>query len=261
MNAKPRILVADDSESVARSMSLVLRRRGYDVSTARDGLEAVQRAVAERFDIIFLDIKMPNLDGVDAFRRIKASLPEAVVVMMTAYTMDEVVQDMLAEGVYRVLRKPVDLATLILLVEKVRAGLTGPAVLLVEDHPESCETLRLLLSRRGCAVHTAKTGEEAIERARGTALDVAFVDMKLPTIDGLDTFLGIHALRPDTPVVLMTGYWDEVVERMRAALDAGAKACLRKPLDLEEVLRIVEQVAAERAPQAPGSSLNPEDGR
>jgi CheY-like chemotaxis protein len=250
MTQPMRILIADDSASLARSLSLVLRRRGHETEIARDGLEAVELALAQRFDVILLDIKMPNLDGVEAFRRIHAAQPDAVVLMMSAYAVGDLVQDVLSAGVYRVLRKPVELTQLIQLIERAGGDYAGPTVLLVDDHDGSRTMLERILSRRGCTVHTADTGEKAIALASEHAFDLLFVDMKLPTIDGLETCLALNALQPRPPAVVMTAYWDETGDRVKAALGCCAKACLRKPLEIEEVLRLVEELAEPHLPRS-----------
>lgn len=243
MTRKTKILIADDSESLARSMSLVLRRRGYEITTARDGVEAVRLALAEDFDLIFLDVKMPNLNGVDAFNHIRAQKPEAAVVMMTAYTVEHLVQRALSDGVYRVLRKPLDMEQILQLITRVTAQREeGPTLLLVDDHEVARSILARILRRHGCTVHTASNGEDAIALAREQSFHLVFLDMKLPTIDGLDTYLGIKEAQPTTPVVLMTAFWEETAERVKTTLDSCAKACLRKPLNIEEVLQLVEHL-------------------
>ncbi len=85
MNHKANILIVDDNTSLCKTMSFVLGRKGYAVATARDGPEAIERVKENPFDMIFMDIKMPLMDGVETYRRIKQIRPEAVVMMMTAY--------------------------------------------------------------------------------------------------------------------------------------------------------------------------------
>ena len=84
-------------------MSLVLRRKGYSVATAKDGPAAIAMLTERSFDTVFMDIKMPLMDGVETYRGIKQIRPDAVVVMMTAYALDDMVNDALLEGAYGVL--------------------------------------------------------------------------------------------------------------------------------------------------------------
>ena len=98
MEEKASILIVDDNISLFKTMSFILGRKGYAVTTAENGLEAIERVKERPFDMIFMDIKMPILDGVETYKRVKKVRPEAVVMMMTAYTVDGLVQEALKEG-------------------------------------------------------------------------------------------------------------------------------------------------------------------
>ena len=65
------ILIVDDNLSMCKTMSLILSRKGYSVKTAADGPEAIEKVREKSFDMIFMDIKMPVMDGVETYRRIK----------------------------------------------------------------------------------------------------------------------------------------------------------------------------------------------
>ena len=85
MTAK-RILIADDEPHIIRSLSFVLERAGYDVSSAADGEEALASALSAKPHIMFLDIMMPKKNGYDVCREIKASnqLQDIHVIMLSA---------------------------------------------------------------------------------------------------------------------------------------------------------------------------------
>ena len=120
MDRTANILVVDDNDSLCRSLSLVLGRKGYAVSTARDGPEAIQRVKERPFDILFIDIKMPGLNGVQTYKRIKKIRPEAVTMMMTAYAVEELVKEALRNSAFTCLHKPLDLDQVLSLVELIR---------------------------------------------------------------------------------------------------------------------------------------------
>ena len=120
MDRTTNILVVDDNDSLCRSMSMVLGRKGYDVSTARDGPEAIQRVRERPFDILFIDIKMPGLNGVQTYKKIKKIRPEAVTMMMTAYAVEELVKEAVRNSAFTCLYKPLDLDQVLSLVEEIR---------------------------------------------------------------------------------------------------------------------------------------------
>ena len=113
------ILIVDDNISLSRTTTLILKRKGYAVATAQDGLEAIAMVEESPFDIIFMDIKMPLMDGVEAHRKIKQIRPEAVVMMMTAYSVEEQIQQALQEGAYGVLYKPLDMYEVLSFIERI----------------------------------------------------------------------------------------------------------------------------------------------
>jgi len=101
-----RILVAEDETIIRLDLRDLLERAGFEVcAEAKDGLEAVELAEAERPDLAILDVKMPRLDGIEAARRILDSRPIPIV-MLTAYGQDELVARAVEAGVFGYLVKP-----------------------------------------------------------------------------------------------------------------------------------------------------------
>jgi two-component system response regulator YesN len=83
----PRMMIVDDEEALRQALRRLLERRGMSVvGEATNGIEAVQVAAAVRPDIILMDLRMPQLDGLEATKQIKAILPDVCVIMTTAYT-------------------------------------------------------------------------------------------------------------------------------------------------------------------------------
>lgn len=120
MEENVAVLIVDDNVSLCKSMSLVLRRKGYAVTVARNGLEAVERVRECPFEMILLDIKMPVVDGVETYRRIRKIRSDAVVMMMTAYSVDDLAREAIEEGAQGVLCKPPDMQEILTLIEKAR---------------------------------------------------------------------------------------------------------------------------------------------
>jgi two-component system, response regulator PdtaR len=101
-----RILVAEDETIIRLDLRDLLERAGFEVcAEAKDGIEAVELAEAERPDLAILDVKMPRLDGIEAARRILDSRPIPIV-MLTAYGQDELVARAVEAGVFGYLVKP-----------------------------------------------------------------------------------------------------------------------------------------------------------
>jgi len=247
MEEKANILIVDDNTSLCRTMSFVLGRQGYAVNTAKDGMEAIERVKERSYDMIFMDIKMPLMDGVETYRRIKRIRPEAVVMMMTAYAVEDLVQQALEEGAYGIVYKPLDIEKVVATIEEAAEAKEGALVMVVDDDPGTCITLRNILIRKGYEVGVAHTGEEAIVMAQERVYDIIFIDMKLPTINGLETYLAIRETNPKVVAIVMTAYRQEMSELVEQALRSSAYTCLYKPLEMAELVSLVEEVRKRKA--------------
>ncbi|HZR91847.1 MAG TPA: response regulator [Gaiellaceae bacterium] len=101
-----KILIAEDETIIRLDLRALLEKAGLEVcAEARDGLEAVELARAERPDLAIMDVKMPRLDGIEAARRILDERPIPIV-MLTAYGQEEVVSRAVEAGVFGYLMKP-----------------------------------------------------------------------------------------------------------------------------------------------------------
>lgn len=106
MKTQRKVLVVDDDPVIARSFDRVLSGKGYAVITARDGNEALRKLRDEKYDVVFTDIKMPGMSGIEVAERIKATQPWLPVVIVTGYGTDENEARAEAAGVSGFLRKP-----------------------------------------------------------------------------------------------------------------------------------------------------------
>jgi AmiR/NasT family two-component response regulator len=101
-----RVLIAEDETIIRLDLRQMLEENGMDVvGEARDGLEAVELARTTNADVGLFDIKMPNLDGIEAARRVYAERPMPIV-MLTAYADGELVKRAIGAGVFSYLTKP-----------------------------------------------------------------------------------------------------------------------------------------------------------
>jgi two-component system nitrogen regulation response regulator GlnG len=113
-----RILIADDEDSLRWVLDKGLRQAGYEITAVKDGESALRAFEAEPFDLVFLDVRMPGMDGLTALARLRELSPAAHVIVMTAHgTMETAIQAM-QRGAYDYLAKPFDLDEVVLLAER-----------------------------------------------------------------------------------------------------------------------------------------------
>ncbi|NQU44128.1 response regulator [bacterium] len=108
MSEKIRILVADDEEDIKIVLKMYLETVGYDVITAYDGLDTMERVKEEKPDLVLLDIMMPVIDGIEVLRQMKADeeTRHIPVVMLTAASRSEMLAKAMKAGAVDYIAKP-----------------------------------------------------------------------------------------------------------------------------------------------------------
>ncbi len=238
---KTNILVVDDLKSIRLTLGGILEDEGHNVVLAENGYQAIEAAQQISFDLIFMDIKMPGINGVQTFREVKKINPQAAVIMMTAYSVEDLVREALEEGAFAVVYKPFDMENIVRIIE---AALRKTLILVVDDYFADRETLKTILEERGYRVVTAETGAEALARVKEKHFDIIFLDIKLPDVDGAQVFEQVKAIDPEVAVIMMTGYSEE--ELVRRAISDGTYTCIHKPLDIDKVLALVSEISRQR---------------
>ena len=104
-----KILVADDEREICQFLEGFLTRRGYEVITARDGVEALSRIESERPHLVILDIRMPKMDGIEVLKKAKELDRSIGVIMLTAISEESVAKKTLEQGADDYITKPFDL--------------------------------------------------------------------------------------------------------------------------------------------------------
>ena len=114
---KKNILVVDDESSIRESLSGILRDEGYEVSVATDGVTALKRVEEDPPDLIFLDIVMPGIDGLETLQKLKERFPEIYVIIISAYGTIETAVKALKYGAFDFIEKPLSLEKVVLTVK------------------------------------------------------------------------------------------------------------------------------------------------
>jgi CheY-like chemotaxis protein len=156
------------------------------------------------------------------------------VVFVTAFALERLVHDAIAEGAFTVLRKPVDVAQLLRVVAR---ALEAPQILIVDDDAAHRESLAAAIRTEGRRVLTAGDGRAALAALAAERVDVALVDLVMPGSDGTATIEALRSAQPGIETIAITGH--DVPNLVRRASQIGCRAILRKPLDVRELLRVV----------------------
>ena len=240
---KINVLVVDDLKSSRLTLGGILEDEGHNVVLAENGYQAIEAAKQVPFDLVFMDIKMPGINGVQTFREVKKINPQTAVIMMTAYSVEDLVREALEEGAYAVVYKPFDMEHVVSIIE---SALHRTLILVVDDYFADRETLKSILEERGYRVFIAGNGAEALAQVKEKHFDIVFLDVRLPDIDGARIFEEVKTIDPEAAVIMMTGYSEE--ELVSRAISHGAYTCIYKPFDVEKILTVVGEIS-QKIPQ------------
>lgn len=112
-----KILVIDDERAIRNSLKEILKDEGYEVDTAEDGAEGLAMAEKDKYNIIFCDIKMPNMDGIEFLDKISAEGTDAAVVMISGHGDIETAVECIKKGAFDFIQKPLDLNRILITIK------------------------------------------------------------------------------------------------------------------------------------------------
>jgi len=245
MSEKMRILVVDDNEDFCHNVMDILELNGYEATAAHDGLQGLELLKQQSFDLVLMDVKMPVMNGVEAFKKAKEVAPGTPVIMVTAFSVEDLVAEALREGAYGSLKKPLDFDQLLALINDATTS-NGMLILVADDDVDLCANIQQVLTDRGYRVSVVHDSSMAIERAQKNRFDVMLLDMKMPALNGLETYLAIHRFRPDVVVVAITGYQGELSGMVQKALQESVYTCMEKPLSMDNLISLLERIREQK---------------
>ncbi|MBR1741047.1 MAG: response regulator, partial [Lachnospiraceae bacterium] len=249
------VLVVDDDKIAGEHAKLILEKVGISAEVAFSGKEAVEmvklhHARRELYNLIIVDWQMPEMDGVETTKQIRAVVGnESAIIILTAYNWDDVLDEAVEAGVDSFIAKPLFSGNLLdefkkalkkkkmtTAKEKGKADLEGRRILLAEDVDINAEIMMEILAMEGMETDHAENGKIVVEMFSAHPegyYDAILMDMRMPEMDGLEATKAIRALeREDAkkiPIIALTANaFDEDVQR---SLQAGLNAHLSKPVD------------------------------
>jgi CheY-like chemotaxis protein len=236
-----KVLVVDDDVDFAEMLAENLESHGYTVVAAHSGEDAVTLFREDSFDFCFLDVQLPGIDGVETLRLLKGINPSVRAAIMTGYAIEESLQKAGEIGVVRALNKPLDLAEVIRIVETVPKN---AHVLIVDDDASFAETIKELLMHNEYRTTVAGDGDEGLRLVREGHVDLVILDMRLPTISGLEVCEQLADHDPPIPIIVVTAYSDERTRALAYAESAVIRGVLSKPFEPEILLIKVNETTA-----------------
>jgi DNA-binding NtrC family response regulator len=240
MEDRTRVLVVDDDRRMVKTVSDILTVKGHEALQAYTGGEAIAIVRSGRLDCVLMDIRMPGMDGIEALKTIKTISPGLPVVLMSAYATEAQAEEARQSGAYAVLNKPLDVQAVLSFLSLLRKE---ESVLIVDDDPNFCKTLKDVLQTRHFRVQTEADPGKVLEHMEESYKLVVILDLKLGDVDGLEVLKSIRAKYPTKPVVLVTGYKEEMGDSIEKGMKIGAYTCLYKPFVADALIESIEEIS------------------
>lgn len=116
---KIKVLVVNDEKVIRDFLTRFLNLKGIDVKAVEDGLQAIEIVKQEEFDLVFAEIKMRKMDGLEVFREVKKLRPEIKFIITSAYAPQEMLEQVKQEGVIACISNPFDIEELVMIVKEL----------------------------------------------------------------------------------------------------------------------------------------------
>ena len=233
-----RIMILDDDVDLAESLADILEVRGHTVLLAHNGAQAVEVALGNDFDIGFFDVRMPGINGVDAFLEIKKAKPSARICMMTGFSVEDLLDKAIANGALGVLRKPFEISEIMGKLETVQDGL----IVVADGDREFVRSIVPFLEQQGYRTATARSGRKAIELVMAGGVTMLILDLNLPVLSGLEVCRELEKKGVRLPTIFVKDRAARAAKDMAALQKYPVRGVLQKPLDPKKLLAEIDAI-------------------
>lgn len=238
---KRTVLIVDDDETTRTQLENELKRSYFLPKSVGDGKQALAVIKPVCPDLILLDVKLPDMDGIELLGKIKEQNPACQVIIMTGYGGEEIAVSALRKGAIDYLEKPLNMTELSAALgraqEKLLQGqglLYKNTILVTDDDEIVVDRIKRFLEKEGYMVFGATAADQGLEIIAGQKIDVVITDIKMQGMNGLEYLQKAKQLYPDIEGIVVTGH--KTGEFAIEALRAGAIDYISKPIDLDELL-------------------------
>ncbi|MDB4876835.1 MAG: response regulator receiver protein [Gemmatimonadetes bacterium] len=237
-----RILIVDDEILMVRTLSDILRMRGWDVHGVHAGEEALAflRSDANAVDIVLMDVRMGGMTGVDALKQIREERPGLPVMLMTAYSTTELLAEAERQGAVRILSKPLLISGLLEMLETIADP--PRRVLVVDDNHAYLASLADIIQSHGYVALRADSLSVALRLLAERSPGVVLLDMRLDGVNPETSVLAIRRVDPSVNLILYSGSEASLREGESSDVSRDVYATLRKPFAPEKLVAMLGDI-------------------
>jgi DNA-binding response OmpR family regulator len=238
---KRRVLIVDDDRDHAESLADVLEMRGHVGELARSGEDAVVQFAQTEFDLVLLDVKLPGMNGVETFLKLKKIRPTARVLMMTGFSLEQLIAQAIENGAIGVLYKPFAATQLLEALAQVAAR---GVILVADDDPDFVDSIVPILEASDFRSRIASNGHQALSEIEGDMPDCMILDLGLALLAGPEAMARLIDACRTLPTILVTGGYGSEAQAQVAGFQSRIHGLLLKPFDPNSLLAAVDAAVA-----------------
>jgi DNA-binding response OmpR family regulator len=245
-NNKRKVLIVDDDAIIRDQLEKELKRNYFETFLAVDGKTALETFSREDIDILLLDVKLPDMDGLEVLQQVKERKPDCEVIVITGFGTQHIAIQSLRRGAIDYIEKPVDTDVLSAALGRAQEKLAEKeelsyqnTILVIDDEESVVKYLKRFLEKEGYYVFGAYGGREGLDIISKNRIDVLISDINMEDIDGIEVLKRAKRFYKDIEGIMVTGEnrEDIAVESLRA----GAIDYITKPVNLDELLFSVKK--------------------
>lgn len=230
-------MIVDDEISMLTTLQFIFEDNSFDVTMVSSGPEALEKLKKSNYDVVLLDVYMPEMDGLQTLRQIKKVSPSTVVFMMTGYKDSSQVKKCIDEGAITVFYKPFSVNNILSIMKKIT---DRPVVLIVDDRIDDRSIMKNALEIHDFRIVEAGDGIEAVEKLKKGNFDICLVDYRMPKMNGIEVIEKVRELSPRTNVIMVSGYTLEETIKKELKEKEGV-AFLKKPFEINNLIDIIKE--------------------
>ena len=255
MNTTKTVLIVDDDRVIREQLEKELKRNFFRILLAINGKTALETFAQEEIDILILDVKLPDMNGLEVLQKAKEKKPDCEVIVITGFGTQEIAIQSLRRGAIDYIEKPIKMDELTTALGRAQEKLSEKeqlcyknTLLVLDDEEEIVKRLKRALEKEGYEVFSACNGEAGLSVIEKNKIDVVISDINMGDMDGIEVLQRAKKLHQDIEGIMITGYKNQ--ELAIRALRAGAIDYITKPINLDGLLfsinRAIERINLNR---------------
>lgn len=236
------ILIVEDDELSCELLQRRLENDGYDISTASTAKEALELINTSKFELVLLDIMLPDMNGDVVLKKIKSNpnLTKTQVIMVSANGEREMVLKCIDDGAIDYLIKPFSMTLASLRISRCLKNANihtnsdeniykDSKILIADDQELNRDVLAHRLKKSGYHISSYDNGHDTLNALKNDTFDLILLDIMMPDISGIDVLKEIRQFKNNTPIIMLTAIDD--IETIDECIVAGADDYILKPVN------------------------------